>query len=80
MFSLCHLLCDCRGHELFVFRVLGSNALTGYVFHLLVMDAIDPFVPGDAPLWYVTIALIVFFSLTWTLLRHLDRNNIHLRL
>jgi fucose 4-O-acetylase-like acetyltransferase len=80
VFCLFHLLCDFRGHELYVFRVLGNNALTGYVFHILVMRAVKPFVPKDAPLWYVATSLFVFFGITWVLLRHLEKNEIHLRL
>ena len=75
-----HLLCDRYRFSFLPFQVFGTNALAGYVLHLLAMDAIEPFVPRDAPLNYVIGSLIVFFSVMWVFVRHLEKNNIYFRL
>ena len=80
VFLLFHLLCDRYKLSFLPFQVFGTNALAGYVLHLLVMDAIDPFVPRDAPCLYVMCSLIVFFGVMWVFVRHLEKNNIYLRL
>ncbi|HIE97967.1 MAG TPA: hypothetical protein EYG03_13840 [Planctomycetes bacterium] len=80
VFLLFYLLCDRFHLSFFPFHVFGTNALAGYVLHLLVMDAIDPFVPRDAPGWYVACSLFVFFAVMWVFVRHLEKNNIYLRL
>jgi hypothetical protein len=80
VFLLFYLLCDVFNLSFFPFQVFGTNALAGYVLHLLAMDAIDPFVPGDAPVWYVTCSLFVFFGVMWLFIRHLEKSNVYLRL
>ncbi len=80
VFSLFHFVCDVRQRRWFVFRVFGMNALAGYVLHLLVMDAVHPFVPRDSPAWYVAGSLSLFFAVVWTFVRHLDRHHIYFRL
>ncbi|MCP4782294.1 MAG: DUF1624 domain-containing protein [Fuerstiella sp.] len=80
VFLLFHLLCDRYSFSFVPFQVFGTNALAGYVLHILVMDAIDPFVPPDAPALYVMCSLFVFLGVMWVFVRHLERNNIYLRL
>lgn len=80
IFLLFYLLCDEWNLSFFPFQVFGTNSLAGYVLHLLAMDAIDPFVPADAPVWYVICSLCVFFGVMWVFVRHLQKNNIYLRL
>jgi predicted acyltransferase len=48
---------------------LGQTALAGYVVHDLVAEAVKPFVPRDAPLWYVLAGFAVFLTLVSLLLR-----------
>ena len=80
VFLLFHLLCDRYRFSFRPFQVFGTNALAGYVLHLLAMDAIDPFVPRDAPALYILCSLFVFFGVMWMFVRHLEKNNIYLRL
>jgi hypothetical protein len=72
--------CDRWGWQLGVFRTLGVNALVGYVLHGLVDDAVTPFVPFDAPGWYVAAAFFVYFGITYLFLRKLERDGIFLKL
>jgi hypothetical protein len=41
---------------------------------------VKPFVPHDAPLWYVSAAFGVFFGITYLFLRKLERDGIYLKL
>lgn len=72
--------CDGLGWQLGIFRTLGTNALAGYILHGLVADAVKPFAPKDAPLWYVATALGVFLAICYVLLRYLEKQRIFLRL
>jgi hypothetical protein len=63
-----------------VFRTLGSNALAGYVIHDLVNGAVKPFVPGDAPLWYVLTGFGVSFAICYLFLRYLEKRELFLKL
>jgi predicted acyltransferase len=71
---------DLRGWQLGVFRTFGSNALAGYVIHGLVNAAVKPFVPRDAPLWYVLIGLTVSLGLCYAFVRHLEKHKLFLKL
>jgi predicted acyltransferase len=63
-----------------VFETLGRNALAGYILHGWISDAIKPYTPRDAPLWYVVAALALFLFLCWLVLRSLEKQRLFLRL
>lgn len=75
-----HFFCDKLLWEFGLFRLFGTNALISYILHSIVMDAIQPFVPRDAPEWYVAMSLLLFFSIMWLFVRYLERNKVFLRL
>jgi fucose 4-O-acetylase-like acetyltransferase len=75
-----HIACDRWGWRLRLFETFGTNALAAYILHGLVDNAVSPFVPRDAPGWYVTAAFAVFFGVTWLMVWTLERNRIFLRL
>ena len=60
--------------------LLGRNALAGYLIHGVVAEAVEPFVPRDAPAAYVWAAFAVYLGVTTLFLRYLDRNRLYLRL
>jgi Heparan-alpha-glucosaminide N-acetyltransferase, catalytic len=80
VYALFYLACDKGGWQLGLFRTLGSNALIAYILHNIVGDAITPFVPKDAPLWYVGIAFAIYFGLIYLFVHHLEKNKIFLKL
>ncbi|MFM7149208.1 MAG: hypothetical protein ACKO23_05155, partial [Gemmataceae bacterium] len=63
-----------------VFTTLGINALAGYILHDWIGEAVKPFTPRDAPLWYVSIATGVFLTLCYLFLRHMQKKNLIVRL
>jgi hypothetical protein len=73
-------LSDICGFEWGLFRTLGQNALAAYIIHGIVSDCISPFVPKDSPLWYIAIAFGLFFTITWWILKYLERRGYYLRL
>jgi predicted acyltransferase len=75
-----HCACDRWGCRLRLFETFGTNALAAYILHGLVDNAVSPFVPRDAPGWYLTAAFAVFFGVTWLMVWTLERNKIFLRL
>jgi hypothetical protein len=61
-------------------NLFGRNALAAYVIHDLVMDAVKPWVPKDAPLWYVGAGFTLFLGICTVFLGHLEKNRLYLRL
>ncbi|MCU0876349.1 MAG: heparan-alpha-glucosaminide N-acetyltransferase domain-containing protein [Pirellulaceae bacterium] len=74
------LVSDVAGWQLPLFRTLGTNALVAYVLHDLVMSAMGPFIPRDAPLWYLAAAFVLFFAVCYACLRYLEANRLYLKL
>lgn len=80
LFAAAVWLCDRRGLEFGIFRTLGSNALAGYILHGLVNDAVRPFVPKDAPLWFVLIGVAVYGGVCLVAMRGLEKRKLILKL
>lgn len=79
VYLLFYVACDWGGLQLSFFRTFGTNALAAYVLHDLVSGAVQPFVPRDAPGWYVAAGLAVFFGITWLFVRTLEKQGCYLR-
>ncbi len=79
LFNLFFLVNDVWGKQWSLFRTFGTNALFAYVLHGIVIDAIKPFVPKDAPLWYLLAALVAFLIVSWLIMRHLERQKVFFR-
>jgi hypothetical protein len=80
LYVLFYILNDIIGISIGVFRTFGSNALAGYIAHEMVGRATKPFIPKDAPEWYMWCGFAVFFLITYMFVRHLEKHNIFLRL
>lgn len=61
-------------------QTFGTNALAAYVLHEMVGRAVKPFIPEDSPPWYVVSGLCLFFLITWTFVRSLEKQKIFIRL
>lgn len=72
--------CDEMGASVPLFDLFGRHALAAYIIHGMVDNAVSPFVPKDAPLWYVLAGYMVYFGICWLFVRYLDRNKLYLRL
>ena len=80
VYALFHFCCDWMGWQLGVFRTFGSNALVAYVLHMLVDGAVTPYMPRDAPAWYMWCGCAAFMAITYLLVRTLEKNRIYIRL
>lgn len=80
VYLLFHLACDRGNLQIPLFRTLGTNALVAYILHDLVGEAVKPFTTRDAAAWYAWGSFALFFWITWLIVRHLEKNKIHLRL
>lgn len=80
VYTLFMWLSDERGWRVGVFRTLGVNALTGYVLHMLVEDAVKPFAPRDSPLYWALAMFAVFFAIVWAMMRSLEKNGVYIKL
>jgi predicted acyltransferase len=80
LYGLFYIVCDAWGWQLGLFRTLGTNALVGYILHGMVDSAVSRFIPRDSPGWYVTAGFLVYFGITYLFIRHLEKNNIYLKL
>jgi len=80
VYVLFYIACDVRGWQLGLFRTFGSNALIAFILHELVSSAVKPFVPRDAPLWYVATMFALYFGVTYMMVRSLEKQKIYLKL
>lgn len=71
---------DRHGWRLGLFRTFGSNALAAYILHELVAQAVKPYVPRDAPLWYVLSGFAFYFGVTYLFIRSMEKRGVYLRL
>jgi predicted acyltransferase len=74
------LASDRGGFQSAIFRTYGQNALAAYILHPMVASAIKPYVPNDAPLWYVAAGFGLYFAICTLFIRYLEENKIFLRL
>jgi predicted acyltransferase len=80
VYALFVLLCDRGSFRSGVFRIYGQNALAAYIIHPIVAAAVKPYVPKDAPLWYVAAGFALYFTICTVFNRHLEQNQIYLKL
>ena len=93
--AVVHAVCDrlwhravCRVHRpvrlggiaIPLFRTFGTNALAAYAIHHAIEMLVHQAVPKDAPFWPVFGGFLVFFLITWMMVRFLEKNKIYLRL
>lgn len=71
---------DRGGLRVGLFRTFGSNALAAYVLHDLVAGAVKPYAPGDAPGWYVTAVFLLYFGISYLLVRGLEKQGVYIRM
>ncbi len=79
-YALFVLACDTAGWSLGMFRTFGQNALAAYVIHYPVEHAILQITPRDSPAWWASIALAIFFVVTYQFVRFLEKNKLYLKL
>ena len=73
-----YLFAELWGWQVALFRTLGTNALFAYVAHELVDNTVKPYVPFDAPGSVVFAGFLVFFTVTWLFVRHLEKRGVYL--
>jgi len=74
------VLCDQWGAQSKLFRIFGRNALAAYIIHPLVSEAVKPYLPNDAPLWYLVAGLTLYLGICTLFNRYLEEHQIFLRL
>jgi predicted acyltransferase len=80
VYALFAVVCDQGGRQTAVFRIFGQNPLAAYILHPIVAAAIKPYVPRDAPGWYVTLAFGLYFAICCLFIRYLEKHRLFLRL
>lgn len=80
IYALFALACDIGTLRIGILRTFGTNALLGYIIHGMVNDAVKPFAPRDAPLWYVFAAFGVSLSICYLFLRYLEKHRLFLKM
>ena len=80
VFALFVIACDLLPLRIGVLRTLGTNALAAYLIHNIVDNALTPYVPNDAPLWYTLAGFSVYFGICYLFLRFLEKNKLFLKL
>ena len=72
--------CDRGGLRVGLFRTFGRNALAAYVLHDLVAGAVKPYVPRNAPGWYVAAGFLLYFGISYGLVRGLEKQGVFIKL
>jgi hypothetical protein len=80
VYALFVLFCDWIGLQIGLFRTFGQNPLVAYILHHMVASAVRPYVPGNAPLWYVAAGFLLYFGICYVMVRYLEKNHLFLRL
>jgi hypothetical protein len=80
VYALFVVACDRGGHRLGLLQTFGQNALAAYLIHDLVDGAMKPYMPRDAPGWFVLVGFVGFTWVCLQILRYLERNRVYLRL
>jgi Acyltransferase family len=80
VYAIFFLASDVGRLRIGVFRTLGRNALAAYLLHPMVASAFAPYLPKDAPAWYVAAGFALEFGLTYLFLRYMEKNQLFLRL
>ncbi|SIO58513.1 Predicted acyltransferase [Singulisphaera sp. GP187] len=80
LYALFVVACDKGGFQVRMFSVFGRNALAAYILHPLVAGAMKPYMPQDAPSWYVAAGFGLYFGINYLFINYLDRSGLHLRL
>jgi len=80
VYALYVLISDHWGWQLSAFRVFGVNALAAYIIHPMVASAVKPYLPNDAPFWYVAAGFSLYFAICTFLNRYLEKHELFLRL
>ena len=75
-----YLVCDRWGRSWALLTTLGTNALAGYILHLMVANALHRFMPPDVPAWYMWGGCGLFLLNTWLFVRALQRSGIYIRI
>ena len=72
--------CDVRRFQFGLWRTLGSNALAGYVIHILFAWCFSLMIGRRAPLETVLLTLLVYLMICYLSVRLLEKKNIYFRL
>ena len=80
VYALFVVACDIGTMQIGILRTFGTNALAGYILHDLVNGAVKPFVPRDAPLWFVFVGFGVSLGICYLVLRSMERQRLFLKL
>jgi len=80
VYALFVILCDQGSLKIGLFRTFGQNALAAYIVHPMVASAVKPCFPEDSPLWFVTAGFLLYFGISYLLVRYLEKHGLFLRL
>ncbi len=80
LYALFIFACDLGRLQLGIFRTFGNNALAAYIIHQLVEGAMRPYTPANSPLWFALASFALFLGICYVFVRHLEKNNLFLRM
>jgi predicted acyltransferase len=80
VYAVFMLFCDRWGWQIVLFRIFGQNALAAYIIHPIVAGAVKPYLPNDAPLWYVAAGFATYFAICTIFNRYLEKHELFLKL
>ncbi|QVL33183.1 DUF1624 domain-containing protein [Telmatocola sphagniphila] len=80
VFAAFLLLSDGLKISLGLLRTFGQNPLASYLAHEIISRAVASIAPSDAPLYWVIGSFGVYFLLTYSFIRQLEKKKIFLRM
>ena len=64
----------------FALEARSLQRLAAYIIHQLVEGAMRPYTPRDSPLWFALASFALFLGICYVFVRHLEKNNLFLRM
>jgi predicted acyltransferase len=80
VYSLFVAISDLAGWQSALFRIFGQNALAAYLIHPMVAGAVKPYLPNDAPAWFVALGFCLYFGICIVFNRFLDKHKLFVKL
>lgn len=80
VYAACDAACGRGGLRGGLFRTFDCNALAAYTLHDLVAGAVTPNIPRDAPGWYVAVGFLLYFRISYGLVRGPEKQELFVKL
>lgn len=80
LYAISIVLCDVGGLQVGVFRTFGQNPLAAYIIAHLTEHSVHSLTSKESTLPWILFCFVLFFGVTYAMLRYLEKHKLFLRL